>query len=203
MQGTLSDEIKPNSSSCSDDLQCDTGAAFDKNVSTVTIASPMGNTSPKLSWIKFKLDKVYYISEIKVLLCKDGQNKLTIDTYMKMEHLENVAKVQSEQNRKEQIFRPTSLADKIIITNINKKIVISEIIILGMAGLSFKYLIYILHDQNRQRCRSVFNFGGIILYFYRFFGILKFCGVNSGFAEHLLNQLKTRIRKRKKNDDGT
>ena len=132
-------------------------------MSTVTIASPNAH---HISWITFKFDKVYSISEIKVLLCKGGQNGLTIDTYMKMNHLERVAKVQSRQNSKEQIFRPTSLADKIMITNyINKKIVISEMIILGMAGLSFKYLIYILHDQNRQRCRSVFNFGYNFLLF--------------------------------------
>ena len=64
-----------------------------------------------------------------------------------------------------------------------------------------------------QRCRSVFNIGGIIPHFYRFFGILKFwggysgfanfssfndnfenLGVYSGFNENVLKQLKTRIR---------
>ena len=36
-----------------------------------------------------------------------------------------------------------------------------------------------------QRCRSVFNIGGIIPHFNRLFGILKFCGGGgySGFAD--------------------
>ena len=71
--------------------------------------------------------------------------------------------------------------------------------------------------RRTQRCRSVFNIGGIIAHFYRFFGILKFwggysgfadfssfndfenLGVYSGFNENVLKQLKTRIRMHKIN----
>ena len=98
----------------------------------------------------------------------------------------------------------------------NLKDLISTLSYAMLQHLLFSIAKGFFSPQN-QRCRSVFNIGGIIPHFYRFFGILKFwggysgfvdfssfndfenLGVYSGFNENVLKQLKIRIRMHKIN----